>query len=550
MIKIFKIFLIVITIVTIGKIFPYRVDLTIDKRYEISEETEMLLKKFNQPLKIDILLHGKMPSEYHRLRRETKELLKSMQQKSNKIIFEFIDPFKGEDDLNELISEMERYGILPEVTLENQNQEIQKTIFFPWAIVSNENKSVLVPLVKRNLGDNKIEKINRSIRELEKEFYKAFFKINLKQKKRIAVLTSHKTSTDILITDFIKSLQKYYQVASFDLKALENDPQKTLENLNRFELLIVSNPKEKFNYKEKYIFDQFTIGGGRSLWLLNNFKLDKDSLFKSNGKSVAFYNNLNLDDIFFKYGIRLNRDIIEDMFCAPIVLAKGENNKAEYLPIPFSYYPLSKPIQNNLIGRGTSEIILKFPSSIDTLKNNLKKEILIKSSELSRTKKIPFMVSLEESISSFSPSNFEEKSKFIGVLISGVFKSAFQNRIKPNNLIDSTLVNGESEIIIISDGELAENQIENDTPLELGYDKWTNNYYSNKSFLNDCVHYLIKNKSLLNIKNKETNIGLLDKSKISENGLFWRIFMLLIAPFFLYFIGLTNLWNRKIKFSK
>ncbi len=550
MLKVLKIFLVMTIILFVGQIIPYRFDSTSDKRYKISNETEVLLKELKEPIKIDILLHGRMPAEYHRLRRETKELLKSMNQKSEKIIFEFINPFDGEDDLNSLINEMEKYGISPEISIENQGQNIERTIFFPWAIVSNNKRSVLVSLTKRNLGDNKIEKINRSIRELEKGFYEAFFEINLKQKRRIAVLTSHETSRDILLTDFVKSLQKYYQVASFDLKALENEPQKTLENLNRFELLLVSNPKKKFNYKEKYIIDQYTIGGGKSIWLLNNFNLDKDSLFKTGGKSLALFNDLNLDDVFFKYGIRLNRNIVEDMYCAPIVLAKGQNNESEYIPIPFSYYPLSMPIQNNFIGKGNSEIMLRFPISIDTLRNNLDKEILIKSSKLSRVKKIPFLISLEESISSFSPSDFKTESKFLGVLVKGLFESAYKYKIKPGEITESKLENGKSAIIVIGDGELAENQIEQNAPLELGYDKWTNNFYSNKSFLNDCVHYLMKNESLLKIKNKETNIGLLNESKVSTNGVFWKIFMLAIIPIFVYIIGFIGIVNRKIKFSK
>ena len=548
--KVLKIFIGVIFILFIGQIIPYRFDSTSDKRFEISNETELILKDLEEPIKIDILLHGKMPAEYHRLRRETKELLKSMNQKSEKIIFEFIDPFDGEEDANSLINEMEKYGISPEISFENNAQNIQRTIFFPWAIVSNNKKSVLVPLTKRNLGDNKIEKINRSIRELEKGFYEAFLKINLKEKRRIAVLTSHETSEDILLADFVKSLQKHYQVASFDLNALESDPQKTLNNLNRFELLLVSNPKKKFNYKEKYIIDQYIIRGGKSIWLLNNFSLDKNSLFKIGGESMALYNDLNLDDIFFKYGIRLNRNIVEDMFCAPIVLAKGQNNESEYIPVPFSYYPLSRPIQNNLIGKGNSEVLLRFPISIDTLKNTLDKEILIESSKLSRIKKFPFLISLEESISSFSLSNFKSESKFLGVLVRGLFESAYKNRIRPDKITDSKLKNGESEMIIIGDGELAENQIEKNIALELGYDKWTNNFYSNKNFLIDCVHYLMKNESLLKIKNKETNIGLLSESKVLANGFFWKLFMLVIIPVFVYMIGIIGIINRKIKFSK
>ena len=265
---------------------------------------------------------------------------------------------------------------------------------------------------------------------------------------------------------------------------------------------------------------------------------------------MALYNDLNLDDIFFKYGIRLNRNIVEDMFCAPIVLAKGQNNESEYIPVPFSYHPLSRPIQNNLIGKGNSEVLLRFPISIDTLKNTLDKEILIESSKLSRIKKFPFLISLEESISSFSLSNFKSESKFLGVLVRGLFESAYKNKIRPDKITDSKHKNGESEMIIIGDGELAENQIEKNIALELGYDKWTNNFYSNKNFLIDCVHYLMKNESLLKIKNKETNIGLLSESKVLADGFFWKIFMLVIIPVFVYMIGIIGIINRKIRFSK
>ena len=158
----------------IGQIIPYRFDSTSDKRFEISNETELILKELEEPIKIDILLHGKMPAEYHRLRRETKELLKSMNQKSQKIIFEFIDPFDGEEDANSLINEMEKYGISPEISFENNAQNIQRTIFFPWAIVSNNKKSVLVPLTKRNLGDNKIEKIIDPLENLKRVSMKRF----------------------------------------------------------------------------------------------------------------------------------------------------------------------------------------------------------------------------------------------------------------------------------------------------------------------------------------------------------------------------------------
>ena len=494
--------MIIIFLVVTGQWVNLRFDLTKNQRYTLSNQTKVLLKYIDQPLKIDIFLEGNLPAEFLRLRKEVSELIKSIQQHTDQIVYGYIDPFDGAKDTNSLVDEMKSYGITPEYIVQNKNQGVEQTVVFPWAMVSDGNRTILIPLNKKNSGYNKQQKINRSIEDLEFQFYNALYKLAQKKKERIAVLTSHGASKDILVADFMRSLQPYYQLAAFDLKALKNEPEKTIENLNRFKMLIVSNPTNVFTSEEKYLLDQYTLQGGKSLWMINSTSINRDSLFNMSGESMAVSKKYNLEDIFFKYGLRLENDLVKDLYSAPIVLANGEQNNSQYLPMPWTYYGLPLPNENHPIGKNAGNVLLQFPSSIDTLKNDIKKVILLKSSAYTKTIKAPVNIHLSEATEKLIPTDFNEPSKNIAVLLKGKFNSAFNNRIKPVKLKEN-LNKGASEIIVISEGNIAENQVDKGSPLELGFDKWTNNFYANKNFLQNCVHHLMGNHSLLEIRNKE-----------------------------------------------
>jgi gliding-associated putative ABC transporter substrate-binding component GldG len=225
-------------------------------------------------------LEGKLPAEFLRLRKEISELIKSFQQNTDQIVYEYIDPFEGAKDTNSLVDEMKSFGITPEYIVQSQSQAVEQTVVFPWAMLSGGNRTMLIPLIQKNLGDNKQQKINRSIEHLEFQFYNALYKLVQKNKETIAILTSHGASKNIVVADFMRSLQPYYQLAAFDLKALKNEPEKTIENLNRFKMLIVSNPSKAFTDYEKYLLDQYTLQGGKSLWMINPTSINHGSFKK------------------------------------------------------------------------------------------------------------------------------------------------------------------------------------------------------------------------------------------------------------------------------
>ena len=525
-----------------------RLDLTQDQRYTLNSSTIESLVNLEKPLRVDVFLSGKLPAEYLRLQREIKALFKSMQTHTDKISIEYIDPFEGASSSAELIDEMNKFGISPEYVRSQNIQAIEQRVVFPWAIVNNGNKTLRIPLITDNLGDSHQEKMNRSVAQIEFKFFDAFIKINRKQKKALAILTSHATSEDAKIADLLKTLQPYYQLASFDLKALENDPIKTLDNLKRFELLVVSNPKNSFSKKEKYLLDQHLMNGGKQLWMINPIAVNRDSLFNQQGSTVASGNELNIANAFFKYGFRLEKNLVKDLYCAPIVLATGVHNQAQYLPIPWPYYPLAQAT-NHIIGKGISNVLFKFPSVIDTLKSTAKKTVLVGTSDFSKKIQTPISISLKEASEKFLPSYFNQPSQILGILLSGTLSSAFENRIKPFELLNN-IEKGESEMIIFSEGTLAENQLDKGQPLELGYDKWTNNFYGNKAFLKNSIHYLMNDHKLLYIRNNEISLPIFDLESVAQRSNSWRIILFSLPLILLSGIGAIIFRFRKVKYSQ
>ena len=545
----FKNLVIPLLLILLAHGIDYRWDMTQDQRFSLNENTKTLLNELKQPLKVDIFLTGKLPSDYLRLQREITTLIKGMEEYTDQLVVSFIDPYEGAESTEALIREMTQFGLLPEYILADQNQALEQTVVFPWAMVNDGNKTLRIPLLEKVLGDDEQQKINRSIAQLEFHFYDAIFKIAQKQKPSLAVLTSHGTSEGVKIADFMNSLQAYYQLASFDLKALKDDPQKTLQNLSRFELLLVSNPAEPFSETEKYLLDQHLMNGGKQWWAINAVAVNRDSLFNSTGMSVAVGRSLNMENAFFKYGFRLQKNLVKDLYCAPVVLASGTDRQTQYLPYPWPYYPLAKPKDKELFGNHAGNVFMSFPSSIDTLKNPLKKKILISSSDFSQTLKTPAGIALKEASEKLNPAQFDQKSQALGVLLEGKFGSAFENRLPPVKL-EKVKTTGQSQMIVFSSGTIAENQVDKGSPLELGYDKWTNNFYFNKVFIQQTIHYLMGNQKLLHLQNKTVVLPRLDIQKVKQISGRLKTALLVIPLMILLLLGGWVYRWRTLRFGR
>ena len=336
-------------------------------------------QSLDRPLRIDIFLSGDLPAQYQYFSVSIESLLNNFERYTDQLYISFINPFE-EGTTDSVIEEMQSYGLYPTFVAENNSSTNRETVLFPWAILNHGDDTVRVSLLKKNLGDTPEKILMQSLQQLEFQFLDGIEQITLKEKKNIAFLTSNQTSKNIVLVDLVKSLQSYYNVAFFDFNSNGIDRAETLQNLNRFALLLISNPKKLFSTDEKYILDQYQLQGGAILWLLDPLIMDESMLMKSEEGAPLEKNQLGLEDYFFNQGIRIQKGLLKDLYCAPIILARGEENKTQYLPYPWPYYPLIKTNTNVAIGKDLGNVWMRYSSPIDTLRNNQKKTVLLKSS--------------------------------------------------------------------------------------------------------------------------------------------------------------------------
>ena len=337
-----------------------------------------------------------------------------------------------------------------------------------------------------------------------------------------------------------------YNIGAITLDSVADNAQQVYDQLTDFDLVIVAKPTEAFTEAEKYVLDQYLISGGRSLWLIDQVQMELDSLFNEQGQNLALQRELNIADLLFKYGVRLNNDLVSDLYFTQIVLAAGEAAETQYSPVPWYYHPMVFSRDDHPTNTNVEALRFQFAGSIDTLPNIYSKSILYQSSPLSKSEGVPRMVSLSEINNPPAKESFNDGNKPLAVLIEGEFESAFKNRVKPIKLNGSMENGGFNKMVVVSDGDLIKNQLRKGRPLELGYDKWTNNYYGNKEFLINVVNYLLDDDGLINIRSKNVRIPLLDPEKIIEQKKKWQLINIGVPVVIVLLFGwLFNLWRRR-----
>ena len=440
-----------------------RFDLTVDKRYTLSPTTQQLLAHIKGPIDIKVLLKGNIPAEYKRLQTETLQLLEEYKAANKNIHFDFVNPLEGKD-VDSQLQALSAEGFTPLMITSTIQGKTSEEYILPWAIITRGDKQERVPLLRNKLGASAQEKIEFSVQNLEYAFSDALYKILLEKQKNIAIIRSNGTLSDIQIADFLRLEQNYYHLAPFVLDSVATAPEKTLKQLSTFQLCIIAKPTEPFTDEQKQVLDQYIMNGGRVLWLLDPVAASMDELFRQQGRTMAMPQDLNLTDMLFKYGVRLNYDLINDWYFTQIVVAQGSGSQTQYTPIPWVYSPMILSANNHMINKNLDGIRLQFVSSIDTLSNGIKKSILLSSSPLSKQEGTP-----KELILDFPEKTTEgyEKGNFpVAVLLEGSFTSAFKNRVKPIAQLQSKDQSEPNKMIVISDGDIIRNDIQQGEPLE------------------------------------------------------------------------------------
>ena len=536
----------------IGSSFFHRFDLTKDKRYTLSATSLNIIKQVKNPLSIKVYMQGDLPAEFKRLQQETRQLLEEFQAYNKNIIFEFVDPLENKDESMDNIKELYRKGLTPiNITVDDKGKQSQAMVF-PWAIAVYNNKEVNIPLLKNRMGASTTQKVIGSVQHLEYSIADALNKITKEKQKTIAVLKGNGELQDVLMAKFLMQVRESYHIGPFTLDSVAKNPIGSLEALEKYDLAIIAKPTETFSDAEKQVLDQYIINGGKTLWLVDQVAVEMDSLYNSAGATLAYPRDLNLNDMFFKYGFRINPDLVKDERGSPIKLATGEQGSTtQFQEFNWKFAPQVYPNSTHPIVKNLGGIRFDFANPIDTLKNGIKKTILLQSSQYSKKIGSPTEINLNSVTEETSPTDYLNKGNIpLSVLLEGSFHSMFENRVLPFDQKTFETKGKDNKMIVISDGDLIKNQLDkNFQPVELGYDQRSGNLYDNKDFLINCVNYLLDDNGLINIRSKDLDLPLLDKEKVYENYTVTQFITIGLPILILLLFGVLFTFFRKRKYS-
>lgn len=544
----------VIAINWLSELVYKRFDLTQDKRFTLSEAAKTTIASVETPLVIDIFLEGKLPSEFKRLKIETEQLLKEFSAYNSNIKYQFIDPLEDTEYRLAVQQQLAKLGLKGAQVEIRENSKISTETVYPWALAYFNERTVPIPLLKNTLGASTKERVNNSIQNLEYAFADGFGKLTQPKRRKVAVLKGNAEMDDRYIADFIKTLREYYYIGKFTMDSVATNPQRTLETLNDYDLLVIAQPQQAFTENEKYVLDQYTMNGGTSLWMVDATAQKLDTV---SGNAFVFSQDLGLNDLFFKYGVRVNSDLIKAVPSAFIVLASGQERDAQYNRYPWLYSPLSSKNNEHPIATNIEAVKFDYISTIDTLPNALKKTILLRSSPFSKIVGLPVEIDIDKEIPKSlkivndgpTPQEFNGGQIPLAVLIEGEFHSVYENRVKPFEISGNKEISIPTKMVVISDGDVIRNQLDRNRPLELGFDKWTNTFYGNKEFLLNTVNYLLDDSGLINIRGKEIAVPFLDPQRTADKRTQWQVINLLLPLGLLALFGIFFRYIRKKKYS-
>lgn len=522
--------------------FYKRFDLTKDKRYTLSDVSLTILNNIDEQVVIRVYLEGDFPTEFKRLQIETRQFLEELRAENSNINIRFVNP---NDQREQLI----KAGMTPSQLTVEENGKLSNAIIFPWAEIEYKNKRKLVSLLPTAIVASQENQFETAVENLEFSFATALQSLSQNKTKKVAVLAGNGELEDIKVFSFLSEVSKKYRLAKFTLDSVAKNPQKVLKDLQSFDLAIIAKPTQAFSENEKLVLDQFIMNGGGSLWMLENVQADTDSLY-NNGKMLAYPRDLNLTDLLFSYGVRINNVLVKDLYSSKISLATGNiGNQTQFQNLPWFFHPLVNGNPYHPITKNTSPVRFRFSNPIDTLKNSIKKTPLFVTSPLTRKVGTPSFIELQSISEEPKEQDYQEGYLLLGVLLEGKFKSAYKGRILPFNQPNYQEQSVANKMIVIGDGDVGRNQILKGKPFDLGTDKWTNEQFGNKEFLLNAVDFLLDDTGLIDLRNKTLQINILDKEKAFKERSFWQFINVSLPLILLAVFGVFFTFLRKKKYT-
>ena len=540
----------------------WNVDLTADNKYSFAKASTTIINSLDDKLFIKVYLEGDFPAEFKKLQKSTEDLLKRFKAIGNKNIdFEFINPNNVANDIEKLalFKQLVKLKLSPtDLEIIKDGKQVNQ-IVFPGAIIYYKDKQSAVNFLKQSPGETPGSNINTSIEGLEYEFVSAIEHLTKNRLTKIAFLEGNGELSEQQVYDITESvlddnfnLSYYYKVDRFNIKEFTIDSTTMLPDLSRqlvllnsYKAIIIAKPTIPFNNLDKLLIDQYIMQGGKVLWLVDGVKASMDSLQNKSGAFIATKNVLNIEDQLLRYGVRINANLIEDLRSTKIPITTGySNNKPQQSYFSWPYSALLVSNSNHAISKGLDGIKCEFVSSIDTIKNNIRKTILLHSSKESRLNPAPSKISLGILENPPTTNSYNKEFLSIAILLEGEFESVFKNKlVQKNKQIQFIEKSVSTKMIVVSDGDMIANDLSNSGGIySLGYDKNLKFTYSgNKHFIINAVQYLCGDNSLSHLKVKELSLRMLDKKKIQKNKFIIQLInialpILLLLIFALFFV--------------
>ena len=529
----------------------FRIDLTAEKRYTLSPETVRVLQGLDATLYAHIYLDGDLPVQFRKLRNTIREMLDDFKAYSgNRIVYRFFNPADAESaaEREKLYENLAENGIRP-ITVLKTNKDGSQTqqIIFPGAIFSYKNRQLPVNLLKNMFMLPSEMTMNASLEALEYELVKTINSLSADSIGSVAFTTGHGEPGKAELYDLGNELANYYDVKFQPING-------QLDALDSYRAVIIVKPSEAFDERDKFVIDRYIMRGGRVMWLINGASVNTDTLF-SKGMTIALTTELNLEDQLFIYGARINPVVIQDIISNTIAITVAEGTSQPALA-QWLYYPLAKPSPNHVMTKNINPVWLRYASEIDTVGRNsdIRKSVLLQTSEMSRTKGLPFMISLNEVQRMPEQQQLNKPHRIAAVLLEGEFTSAFRNRNVQNMFPElhekQAEKSVETKMLIVADGNIAINDTRN-TPgglapsYPLGFDRFTRETFANREFLVNAVNYLTDDDGIMNLRGREFKMRLLDRQKVANERVKWQIINIVLPMLLLLGGGFAyNRWRR------
>ena len=556
--KLLKGLLFIVALVLLNVLSQYfytRFDFTKEKRYTLHPKTKENLQKVNKPITITVFLDGEIPSAFKRLRNATQDLLNDYKALANtQVTVVFEDPLAGvpANEQDTIINSLLQIGIKPVAVNIKNDAGVTQKIIFPMAMIEMDGKQTPINLLQKTGGaaTDYEENITSSIQNLEYTFTSAIKRLQTELSPKIGFTEAHEEPSNLFLYDAITSLSQYFYVGRVDLNLI------TKKGLDDLDVLIIAKPKKPFTELEKYKINYFVMKGGKLVWALDQVDAELDNL-QSKGQMMVSNRDLNLDDMLFEYGARVNYNLIADLNCATIPVASGMPGQQTQLDMaPWLYYPILNADTASSLVKNLDGIRTEFVSTVDTISvPNIKHQVLFQTSAYHKIFETPKMLSLQFLNEQPSLEDYLTNIKPVAVLLTGSFKNVFLNRPIPEGIKEDYNLPSNSKatkMIVIGDGDVFSNQVSktDQSPFPLGVDRFSQQNYGNKSFLLNIADDFTDENNLISLRNKEIKLRLLDQTLLRTEKTKWQLINSVLPLVLLICFAIFQHYYRKYKYTK